>query len=100
MNLITKSSQPVDFRVFFYFHDDTCYEFRARMSGRSESLRHTIVGRTPDDVEKVLVKYDGVLCNYPLMFDARGDLTVELHGERDMWSEMLRKAALAAPESS
>jgi hypothetical protein len=95
MNIIFDSNKPVHVRVFLTFPDNLVYEFRVDLNGRG-SANYCVIGRTPQDVVKIEMEYDGVRYGHPVIPDGKDLAPINIYGGRDRWTQLLREAAMKA----
>lgn len=55
-----------------------------------------VIGRTSAHFTSIRVAHDGFEYGYPIQFNTQGDLTINIFGGRDYWTQKLREAALNA----
>ena len=101
MNIIVSSDRPVDVHVHMYFTDNNVYVTRMRLVGNNISrVRHTVVGRWPEDLLKLELEYNDCRHAHPIEPDGNGGLKeIRIYGGRDQWSQLLRDKALSYAET-
>lgn len=82
------------------FVDGAVYTFQMHLSGRGTAV-HTIVGRTPQELEKLFLEFDGLKSQFPVVRRSDGEIEpIEVHTDRDKWTDLLRRAAWKAVAES
>jgi hypothetical protein len=92
MNIHFHTGSFREVEVELHFTDGKIYQFTQNCKPQAENT-HTVVGRWPNRVNKLLVKTEDYWYDEPLSVGPDDSLTIELEG-REKYTQMLRDAAM------
>jgi peroxiredoxin len=96
MNITLKSDQAVDVRVILTFYGELYFEFHMRVDSYGPAT-YCVVGRSPQEVDRMQIIYDGNHFDYPALSTDGVHLDViNIYGGRDHWTQVLRDKAMAS----
>lgn len=96
MNITLKSDQAVNVQVILTFRSKLHFEFQMRVDSYGPAT-YCVVGRSPQEVDRMHIIYDGNRFDYPVISTNGVHLDViNIYGGRDHWTQVLRDKAMAS----